>query len=107
MRTLLLCLLLVGTAHADAIPDTILRGPDVVNIDNTDRQDQRWNYYWSGFWAALNAPRDIPGQDWTPLIRQSEFLAMLFGMTGDDFASYYFQGQALGWKRKKWIDENL
>ena len=107
MRTLLLCLLLAGTAHADAIPDTILRGPDVVNIDNTDRQDQRWNYYWSGFWAALNAPRDIPGQDWTPLIRQSEFLAMLFGMTGDDFASYYFQGQALGWKRKKWIDENL
>ena len=107
MRTLLLCLLLVGTAHADAIPDTILRGPDVVNIDNTDRQGQRWNYYWSGFWAALDAPRNIPGQDWTPLIRQSEFLAMLFGMTGDDFASYYFQGQALGWKRKKWIDENL
>jgi hypothetical protein len=78
----------------------------VVNIPNTDLQGQRWNYYWSGFWAALNAPRDIPGQDWTPLIRQSEFLSMLFGMSGDDFAAYYFQGQALGWKRKKWIDEN-
>lgn len=106
MRTLLLCLLIAVSARANAIPDTLLRGPDVVVIENTDRQDQRWNYYWSGFWAALSAPRDIPNQDWTPLIRQSEFLEYLFGMTGDDLASYYFRGQALGWKRKQWIDEN-
>jgi hypothetical protein len=107
MRTLLIGLFLAASsARADTIPDTILRGPDVVNIPNTDLQGQRWNYYWSGFWAALNAPRDILNQDWTPLIRQSEFLSMLFGMSGDDFAAYYFQGQALGWKRKKWIDEN-
>lgn len=107
MRTVLLCLLLAGTARAQVPPDTFPRGPDEVNIGNTARQDQRWNYYWAGFWAALNSPRDIPGQDWTPLIRQSEFLAMLFRLSGDDFAEYYFEGQALGWKRKKWIDENL
>ena len=57
-------------------------------------------------WSALSSPRDIPNQDWTPLIRQSEFLDFLFTMTGDDFAAWYFRGQALGWKRKKWIDEN-
>jgi hypothetical protein len=107
MRALLIGLFLAASsARADTIPDTILRGPDTVNIPNTDIQGQRWNYYWAGFWAALNAPRDIPGQDWTPLIRQSEFLGYLFDMTGDDFASYYFRGQALGWKRKQWIDEN-
>ncbi len=106
LKTLkILALLLTFTGIAPLASRADLGPPVVVVSPQPTQEEQELIYYWTGFFSALSSPRDIPNQDWTPLIIQSEMLSNLFRFT-DPLAAAYFRGAKLGWMRKQWVDQN-